>query len=125
MSKVAILRAPAGNDVEIVSMVFPSFEAGVEYVKTALAGVEPKEQGEYSFNFDEVPDYYLAKYKAKDGMRYAYWKVNLENEDEKTEEENPLSDKFFTGYYGGCGECDSIYIEEVNFAVPLVAFNLD
>ncbi|MNS48789.1 hypothetical protein D3C71_1446270 [compost metagenome] len=148
-NKVAVLIGIGPNEIEIPSMVFQSFDVGMEYVSGILGN--PDEQRE------------------KKGNKVAAWQVNLEQEQTQeigefvsTEEAEEfrkslpkevmkkthlmnvsifredfkavcrvvqdldiLADKFFTSYYGGCGECYQLSLREADFGVPLVGFNLD
>ena len=39
--------------------------------------------------------------------------------------ESPVTKKFYTNYYGGCGECYRVELREVEEATPFVGFDLD
>lgn len=88
------------GSIEIPSMVFADFDSGVKYVSSVLG--EPTAQ------------------RTRKENRSAVWN-NFPNFDEHQE----LAKKFFTRYYGGCGECEQIIVTEVDFGVPIVGFSLD
>lgn len=100
-NKIALLVGVGANQIKIPCVVFPNFDAGMEHVKGILG----------SPNFQGVE---------KDN-RTAQWDVNFEDDGEQEH----LSEKFFTSYYDGCGECYRLNLREVDFGVPLVGWNLD
>jgi len=102
MKNVTLLKGLGSNELAIPCMVFLSFEAGMEYVSAILG--QPNEQEE------------------EDGCRVACW---TDGNIEGLLEDDEIAQKFFTHYYGGCGECWGFELAEVEFGKPLVPWNLD
>lgn len=104
--KVAVLYFPASNEVTIVSMIFASLEDGLKEVER-LTGLkmEWNEKGkEYRLNLYDF--------------------INNETE-QWVDDDASHARKFFTSYYGGCGEAGWAALKEVEYGKPLFAFNLD
>lgn len=135
--KAVILNLPAYNEVEIISMVFRSFDEGVAYVKSVL-GRDPDKLEEgvkavwdaYNF-FNGTPSVLkegetIPKEILKNWKEEREWIKN--NPDKFTEEVKPDYDKIkklVKGYYGGCGEAGNVEVKVVDYSTPLCEFDFD
>ena len=101
-----IVVALGPNDVEVPCLWFSTREVALDYLLPLLG---PPDGGPDCWaNFDLEPKYNPAKKGTDDEY-----------------DRSPLIPKFFTGYYGGCGECWCFTLKEVAEATPFVRFDLD
>ena len=96
------------NSLEVTSMVFSSMEKGLEKVKELTGKKMEKvtnEKGEVTYELD------------------VYDELNSSNSEEDVNEE--FAEKFFTGYYPGCGEAGSMILKEVEEGTSFCEWDLD
>lgn len=103
---VAIGLGP--NDVAVPCLWFHLRGRGEEYISNYLG--EPDTQTKKATTWDTGDGEVFEK------------KYNEETEEYTN---NKATGKFFTKYYGGCGECYRIVLQEVEEATPFVPFDLD
>lgn len=115
--KFWVLVGLGPNSVEVPCMVFSSLEALLAKVVPILG--EPKK-------YKKSTGYFARE----EGM--LYWNVDFESVENKDDDDDDsygddynLSMKFYTGYYGGCGECYRLEVREVTEGKPFVGFDLD
>jgi hypothetical protein len=100
MSRPAYLIAFGPNEIEIISMIFKSFDEGLAWVR---------ENSELEWHIMDTQDFIkVAKHNGY---------IN--------EKPSPFCDKVFVRYYFGCGGVDSFQLREVEYNTPLCGFNLD
>lgn len=95
-----------GNNVEVPTLLFPDKETAKAYL-------------EYNLGVPVIGD------GAKVPVRF-FDPDHEELTDEDLEADvDPRWGKFFTHYYGGCGECFGFVIRPVEYGVPITGFDLD
>jgi hypothetical protein len=116
LTSLTYVVAPAYNDIEIVLMAFPTTEQAVTHLTgLGLLVAEPEEgQDDGCIVFEAVQ---------VDGETVSL----AEALESKSESADALRQALFAegNYYGGCGECYSLYLVERPLGAPVVAFNLD
>jgi hypothetical protein len=100
------------NNVEITSLIFGSKETALETLIPLFGEPNLKKRDPYD----------------KDSLKVLFWEApSFENE--KGEDGNyhnsELVKKFYTNYYGGCGECWAFILVEVEEGKPFAQFDLD
>jgi len=119
--KVATLIGFGANDVTVPCMLFESMEEGRKYVTEALKQ-EPivAKDGSLYWDVDERLDDPIDEEPPVDTARDAYRCAS-----NRVKNKPRLAEKFFTGYYSGCGGCYSFGLKEVETGKPFVRFDLD
>lgn len=128
--KIAIIEGYGPNEVVIPCMVMESFDKALDFAKKAF-GVEDADDIYYedSNDMESEGTHIFRIEKQCDGMCDNGNEGNC-NDCSRRPEKNPeLEEKiiqtFFKRYYGGCGECYSIGVREIEFGERLVGWDLD
>lgn len=104
-----VLIALGYNELQIPCIFFDNMEEGKAWCAAqGLTSTHPQGDGEVYYN----------KLNGEDVDRA------LDEVDPHTEERE-LARRFFTHYYGGCGECYGFRLQEVALGTPFLAFDLD
>lgn len=124
--KLAVLVFPAYNNIVITSMVFSSIETGLAKVKE-LTGQDmvfrkPNQANSDHYGMDLSNGYYILDLDKEMNQEFECDNCPV-NENHK--ECLHFSRKFFTGYYGGCGEAHEAILFEIEEGTPFNDFNLD
>jgi len=110
MDKVTMVYGHAYNEVYVPITAFLSFDTAVCEI-TTLTGKTPRMIKTKQALFPE-------------GLRRAEWDIDFEAPDDP--EEKIIWDKFFSSYYGGCGDCSSIIAREIESGkMKLFPFDMD
>lgn len=103
MSKPAYLKARGPNNVEIISMIFESFETGLAWLNIWFPEME-------------------IKVYQRDGFREANHTGYLDDE----AKHKTFFDAIFTSWYFGCGSAHTVSLVELkDYNTPLCGFDLD
>ncbi|KKK41411.1 hypothetical protein LCGC14_2724230 [marine sediment metagenome] len=103
-----ILIGESHNDIVVPVMVFANLDEGLNHLKELLPNVKPRKLEKSSIVKEFINCY----------------KYNVEF-DEGEEGTDALIDKFFTGYYGSCGEIYTLILLEIPNKTVLFSFSLD
>lgn len=150
MAKVGVVTGLWSGSVGITSMILPSFAEAVEHVEsifkqypTVLEKVKEVEgwkkfllneralQEETGETYQHTYDGKVHTYKLVPGSDGERVEIDVaEIGDKHVEEigitiESKFFKHFFTDYYGGCGACYAILVEEIGFGEVFREFNFD
>lgn len=103
----AMLIGMGPNRIEIPAMVFESLDAGIAFVSAHL-GKQPDQLTENSASWNV--------YDIRES-----WNDHATEMDEYGDPKGV----FYTSYSDGCGDCYRMYLVEVAYATPMVAWDLD
>jgi len=117
MTKVAIVYAPV-NDTTITITAFPTYKKAETWIRKQIKTLDDGVIGTSKNVDDEGMRCYTLRFLHKNGLGGFIKKVG----DRYVNDEAKL---FFSSYYGGCGECYSIVVQEIFSGKPLFRFSLD
>ena len=118
MEKITVLIALGPNDIHIPCMVCKTKDDAINHL-SKLFNIKWELDVEYwlkeVYHYDDRKVFSHTTFQIITYENGKYHPIGIEVN------ENML----FISYYGGCGECNGLRLEEIDFAVPFVNFNLD
>lgn len=104
------------NGIEIPCVFFNTIEEALKYVDDARKGRE-KEIGNWKQGLGRKTN-------------LPFWQFDVKNVHHTPEEKqgwanNSFLGKFFTSYYGGCGDVGAFHLKEIPFGRPWLSWSLD
>lgn len=148
MGKVGVIMGAWSGDLAVTSLVFPTYDIALEYANNVLhlfPNVEDRRREgdgvtkiylnedalkQETGNTSQVISY-GKKVKSRDGFTSYIATTKDDPEAVRLVEEygEPIEkgffSHFFTSYYGGCGECYALIVQEVEFCKPFMKFDFD
>jgi len=109
---VTVLIGLGPNRVKVPCLIFPDMETGKTYMENHSEFVARVKQTDTGI-------YYRVRAEKVD-----IWEGHQLQVAQNGQVQDPPK-AFFTSYYGGCGECLSFLLKEVEFGKPFVPFDLD
>lgn len=126
MGNIGVVRGLWSGEVGITAVILPSYEEAVQYVEHAFdmyPNLLGRKKVEGTHAFFEVIERNLREKTGKIASVTSSYDGKTREYEEQVA--SPFFDNFFTEYYGGCGECYGIVVDEVKFGTPFNAFDFD
>lgn len=121
--KMFTIIASGPNNIQVPCMFFNTENDACKYIEDAFAEFNVSDCLRRSEKeYDKFLNTECITYTFTEGELFDRGKNGY---DEDLDLPDRLCSKFFTYYYGGCGECYAFSVVEVKIGVPMVKFDLD